>query len=105
MKDITNIVRSEKGFTLIEMMIVILIISILLLIAVPSMSKSNKIVQDKSCEATIDLVQSQVAAYQMNEGALPAEIQDMVDKEYIDQMKCPGGEVLEITVDGKVQVP
>ncbi|WLD92051.1 competence type IV pilus major pilin ComGC [Alkalihalobacillus sp. AL-G] len=103
MKEVTGFVYNEKAFTLIEMMIVILIISILLLIAVPSMSKSNQIVKDKSCLATIDLIQSQVAAYQINEGTLPIDLNGMLTDGYIDQTTCPGGQQLEITFDGTVQ--
>ena len=47
--------KLQKGFTLIEMLIVLMIISILLLIAVPNMSKNTKVANEKGCDATIDL--------------------------------------------------
>ncbi|WP_257345782.1 competence type IV pilus major pilin ComGC [Pseudalkalibacillus decolorationis] len=103
MKGEKGSILNEKGFTLIEMMIVILIISVLLLIAVPSMSKSNKVVKEKSCEATIDLIQSQVSVYQIEKGVLPSTISDMKTAGYIDQTTCPGEIALEITADGTVQ--
>ena len=46
----------ERGFTMIEMMIVLLIITVLLLIAVPNMVKNNHVAQSKGCEATIQLL-------------------------------------------------
>ncbi|MCO7176521.1 competence type IV pilus major pilin ComGC [Sporolactobacillus kofuensis] len=81
------VLYSERGFTLIEMMIVLLIISILLLIAVPNMTKSNAVVTDKSTEATVKLVQSQVAAYQMDhDGELPATLNDLLTGKYVNSI-------------------
>ncbi|WP_221565535.1 competence type IV pilus major pilin ComGC [Alkalihalobacillus sp. TS-13] len=98
---------NENGFTLIEMLIVILIISILLLIAVPNMAKNNDVVKDKSCAATVQLVQSQVAAYQVEHDELPTELGEL--DEYIDsdEIKCPGdSEVLNYDSEtGKVSRP
>jgi competence protein ComGC len=95
--------RKEDAFTLIEMMFVILIISTLLLIAVPQMTKSNAVVEKKSCEATIDLLQSQVAAFEMENGAAPAFLSELETEGYVDTVECPGGKELELTSDGKVE--
>lgn len=46
MKNIMN----QKGFTLIEMLIVLLIISVLILITVPNLTKHNDTVDEKGCE-------------------------------------------------------
>ncbi|MCF6408450.1 competence type IV pilus major pilin ComGC [Pseudalkalibacillus salsuginis] len=98
---------NEHGFTLIEMLIVILIISILLLIAVPNMAKNNDVVKDKSCNATVKLIQSQVAAYEVENNTLPERIEDL--SEYIDSedMKCPGedGDLNYDPATGKVSRP
>ncbi len=93
---------NESGFTLIEMLIVILIISILLLIAVPNMAKNSEVVKEKSCEATIQLVQSQVAAYEVEKGELPVDFTVM--SEYIDGWQCPDGEELQLE-NGEVVRP
>ena len=97
------LLQQEKGFTLIEMMIVIMIISVLLLIAVPSLTKNNAVVEAKSCEATVKVAQTQVAAYKADQGALPASIDVLVEGEYLDmeEATCPGGEPLTIS-EGKV---
>ncbi|WP_261129432.1 competence type IV pilus major pilin ComGC [Bacillus sp. Marseille-Q3570] len=98
---------NENGFTLIEMLIVILIISILLLIAVPNMAKNNDVVKDKSCEATVQLVQSQVAAYQVENEELPTNLEDLAQYIDSDQITCPGdSEVLNYDPEtGKVSRP
>lgn len=85
----------EDGFTLIEMMIVLMIISVILLIAVPNMTQNNAVAQDKGCEATIDLLQAQVGAYQIEKGVKPTTLNDIED--FIDSRN--------ITDDGKIVCP
>lgn len=49
---------NEKGFTLIEMLIVLLIISILLLVTIPNVTKHNQSIQTKGCEGLVNMVNS-----------------------------------------------
>ena len=44
-------VKNEKGFTLIEMLIVLFIITILILVTVPNVTKHFQTIDDKGCEA------------------------------------------------------
>ncbi|MFT8317504.1 MAG: competence type IV pilus major pilin ComGC [Sporolactobacillus sp.] len=99
-------VKSRHGFTLIEMMIVLMIISILLLIAVPNMIKSQSVVRGKSTDATVKLVQSQVGAYQMDhDGQLPDTLEDLVTGGYVDSIKSPEGGNLKMDAEGTVSAP
>jgi competence protein ComGC len=101
----SKILKTERGFTLIEMMIVLLIISILLLIAVPAMTKSNDTVKEKTCESTVKAVQSQVAAYKMENGAFPQSL-SALQPDYVDSITCPGNKALNYDPDsGKVSKP
>jgi competence protein ComGC len=95
--------KNENGFTLIEMMIVLLIISVLMLIALPSMTKNNSIVKSLGCEATIDLVQGQVGAYEAEKNELPT-IDQLFDEKYIDTKECPDKALLLIDSEGNVYV-
>ncbi|MDM5315926.1 competence type IV pilus major pilin ComGC [Fictibacillus sp. b24] len=95
--------KNEQGFTLIEMMIVLLIISVLMLIALPSMTKNNSLVKSLGCEATIDLVQGQVGAYEAEKNVLPT-IEDLFDNKYIDTKVCPDKRPLVIDSEGIVSV-
>lgn len=40
--------KNEKGFTLIEMLIVLLVITVLLLITIPNVTKHNSSIQKKA---------------------------------------------------------
>lgn len=88
--------RCKKGFTLVEMLVVLMIISILLLIAIPNMTKNNEVANDKGCEATVKLLQSQVSVYQLEEKKAPTSITDLVEGGYADQGSCPNGDQLEL---------
>lgn len=46
--------RNEKAFTLIEMMIVLLIISVLILVAIPNVTKHSKSIDTKGCDAYLN---------------------------------------------------
>ncbi|MFC7370414.1 competence type IV pilus major pilin ComGC [Fictibacillus iocasae] len=88
--------KNEKGFTLIEMMIVLLIISVLMLIAIPSITKNNEVSRKLGCEATINLVQGQVGAYEAELNKTPT-IEDLFKDKYVDTVTCPDGSALVIT--------
>lgn len=45
--------RNEKGFTLIEMLIVLLIISVLILVTIPNVTKHFASIDNKGCEAYV----------------------------------------------------
>ncbi|MBB3906838.1 competence protein ComGC [Anoxybacillus rupiensis] len=91
----------EKGFTLIEMLIVLMVISVLLLIAIPNIVKHNQMINDKGCEAFVKTVQAQVKAYQMEHDTLPT-IRQLVDGNYIKSNKCPNGRTIYIDSSGEV---
>ncbi|MDQ0256287.1 competence protein ComGC [Evansella vedderi] len=89
---IHKFLKKEHGFTLIEMMIVLVIISILLLVAVPNLAKNQATANAKGCEATIDLIRSQKLAYEIETGENLTDLQKLVEEEYVDTLTCPNGE-------------
>jgi competence protein ComGC len=88
--------KNEKGFTLIEMMIVMLVISVLLIITIPNVTKHNSNINKKGCEAFVKMVQSQVQSYEIEYGELPSSITDLQSKEYISSNECPDGKTTVI---------
>jgi competence protein ComGC len=97
-------IRNEKAFTLIEMMIVLLIISVLILIAIPNVTKHSKSIDEKGCNAYVQMVQGQIEAYKMDEKQLPSSLTELTEKEYLpENAQCPDGTQLLIDADGKVE--
>jgi len=94
--------KNEKGFTLIEMMVVMLIISVLLMITIPNVTKHNSNINNKGCEAYVKMVQAQVQAYQMEKNVIPT-LTELETAGYLNDVKgCPNGQKVAIDAEGKV---
>lgn len=98
--------KNEKGFTLVEMMVVLLVISVLLIITIPNISTHNANINDKGCKAFVKMVEAQVQAYHIENQKYPLTVQELVDKGYLKsgESACPNGTNLAIGVNGKVTV-
>ncbi len=98
-------IKQQVGFTLIEMLIVLLIISVLILITIPNVTKHFATVDEKGCKAYISMVQGQVEAYRVDFMVYPT-IEDLVANGYLkkDETTCPNKEEIVITDDGEVQL-
>lgn len=96
--------KNQKGFTLIEMMIVLLVISVLLIITVPNISSHSSNINKKGCEAYMKMVEAQVQAYKIDKKVIPTFSQLHSDG-YLksSDAACPDGTLIEITIDGSVQ--
>lgn len=90
--------NNDAGFTLIEMLLVLLVISVLIILIIPNIAAQSANVQDTGCEAQVRMVQSQVEAYTLNEGGPPATIDSLVP-EYLttDQVTCANGDAIVVT--------
>jgi len=96
--------KNEKGFTLIEMMIVLLIISVLLIITIPNIAKHNASINNKGCEAYVKMVEAQVQAYKMDHNQYPANIEVLISEGYLksDKTPCSEGTTIVIGANGEV---
>lgn len=95
--------KNQKGFTLIEMLIVMLIITVLIAIAIPNVSKQTTAVDEKGCTAFVQMVQGQVESYRMDERSVPTLAQ-LVSEDYLKahNQTCPNGDLIEISPEGVV---
>lgn len=97
--------KQEKGFTLIEMLIVLLIISMLILVTIPNITKHFSTIDKKGCTAYIAMVQGQVEAYRIDLMTYPT-LQDLVKEGYLKEHEttCPNKEEIMITSEGEVKL-
>ncbi|PSL41167.1 competence protein ComGC [Planomicrobium soli] len=51
-----HLLKNQRGFTLIEMLIVMLIITVLIAIAIPNVSKQTTAVDAKGCKAFVHMI-------------------------------------------------
>ncbi|RFU61952.1 competence type IV pilus major pilin ComGC [Bacillus sp. V59.32b] len=96
--------KNEKGFTLIEMLVVLLVISVLLIITIPNITKHQSNIQTKGCDAFVKMVQAQVQAYEMDNNRLPANVGELKSEGYLKQTSCPNGDNINLDADGVVTV-
>ncbi|MBM7693286.1 prepilin-type N-terminal cleavage/methylation domain-containing protein [Peribacillus deserti] len=92
---------NEKGFTLIEMMIVLLIISVLLIITIPNITKNQTTVRSKGCQAFLKMVDAQIQSYELDNNAPPSDIDVLVTEKYLKQKSCPDGTAVIIGANGE----
>ena len=52
---------NKKGFTLIEILVILLLV-------IPNVTSKNRLVKEKSCDAQIEVVNSQIILYEIEIG-------------------------------------
>ncbi|MDD5791304.1 MAG: competence type IV pilus major pilin ComGC [Erysipelotrichaceae bacterium] len=89
---------NNKGFTLLEMVVVVMIISILFLLTIPNISKVMGSVDAKGCDALTKVVDSAIVQYRLDNGSFPASVGALVDGGYLnsEQTSCSSGEAIVI---------
>jgi len=97
--------RSKKGFTLVELMIVVLILGALAAIAIPRIMGGAQTARENACATNIDLMNSQIELYNANTGGWPATLGTVTnDPNYFPDLQplCPLNG--NYTMDGSYRV-
>ena len=82
--------RSQKGFTLVELMIVVLILGALAAIAIPRIMGGAQTARISACETNVDMLNSQIELYFANEGTWPTALTDVTsDPNYFPDTTTP----------------
>ncbi len=91
--------RKDKGFTLLEMVIVVSIIAVLFLLTVPNIQKVLSVVNEKGCEAQVKVVDSAILQYRLQYDENPGSISDLINAGYLSaaQSTCRDGRNISIS--------
>lgn len=104
-----TISNSKRGFTLVELMVVVAIIGILTSIAVMSGSSARKLARDNQRVSDIQLLQLKLEAYRDQNGVYPITLQKLVDSGFLtaipkDPTGTPYDKYAGLTISGNTCV-
>jgi competence protein ComGC len=86
--------KSIQGFTLVELLVVVLILGALAFIAIPRIGQSSTTAKKNACSTNVDLLNSQIELYYANNGSFPAALTNITgDANYFPDGApvCPFG--------------
>ncbi len=92
----------KKGFTLLEMVIVISVLSVIFLLTVPNIQRVMRIIDKKGCDALVKVVDSAILQFKLEYDVYPYDVNDLVDAGLlnIEQTSCNDANVISI-IEGK----
>lgn len=95
----------KKGFTILEMIIVLSVIALIFLITLPNIQQKQTIIQNKGCDALVEVVNSQILLFELDTLEKPDGIDDLISGGYLkdSQRRCPNGDQIEV-IDGEAEV-
>ena len=77
---------SERGFTLVELMIVMLIISILMAIAIPNYIAAQKAAREAVLKEDLHVMREAIDSYTQDKAKAPQSLDDLVQAGYLKSM-------------------
>lgn len=76
--------KKLSGFTLLEMLVVLFVISLLLLLFVPKIMNQKESATNKSDAAIVKVVETQIEVFELDHGRKPSE-GELVSEGYVSQ--------------------
>ena len=78
--------KQEAGFTLMELMIVMMIIGILTTLAIPSFKAAIKSAQEAVLKEDLRVMRSAIDSYTMDKQKAPQSLNDLVTEKYLKEL-------------------
>ena len=102
-KMLKRIIKNERGFTLVELMVVVTILAILASIAIPRFSDQKQKAEEMKTKADITILQNAVDMFYFDHGVYPDETSDLVSAGYLRENPVKNnGDTYDIGQDGIV---
>lgn len=86
--------RKKSGFTLVELLLVVVILGIMAVIAIPRITTSATTARENACATNIDTLNSQIELYRIDKNDWPASLETLTaDTAYFPDgaPECPAG--------------
>lgn len=96
-----NKLKNQKGFTLVELMVVVVIIAILVAIIIPIYNKVQDNAAKKAHDANLRTIDGAISMYVAEHGEYPTDIDALVNEDYLtEEPKIPNRITDEMLVQG-----
>ena len=93
----------EKGFSLVELMVVVVIIGVLVAIAIPVYNRTTDKAEKGACHANQRMIEGAASQHAMNTGKSIVDIDELVEYFNDGTPTCPSGGTYTYDIeDGKV---
>lgn len=94
----------SKGFTMLEMIVVLSVIALIYSLSIPNIQKRMDSVREKGCNAMLDVVNANILQYELDTGEIVDSIDTLVNEGYLkeSQTKCMDGSEITI-IDGQAE--
>lgn len=96
--------HNQRGFTLVEIMIVVAIIGLLAAVAIPNVIQARKNAQTKACQSNIETLSVTIQNWALDKKKRDNDDVSLEDLQGLFQNgvpKCPGGGEYELTTVGE----
>lgn len=95
----------RKGFTLLEMIFVLSVITVVFLLTVPNIQKVLSVVYKKGCDAQLKVVDAAILQYRLAFDEDPDSVSSLIQEGFLseNQVKCQDQSQIEIN-DGQAAV-
>ncbi len=90
----------NKGFTIVEIMIVVFILGLLAAIAIPNFIRNREEAQKQCCIANLRKLETALELYELEINTTPAAVSDLVPDYLMREPRCPMGTAGYTIVNG-----
>lgn len=96
---------NESGFTLVELVISLFVISVIIAISIPHLKSIGEKAQATACESNQKLIHSQMDNYYLAEHEWPTSLDALQSKKYLQTLPvCPMGGTYALSVSNEEAV-
>ncbi len=90
---------NQKGFTILEMIIVLSIIALIFLLTLPNIQQKKEVINARGCEALIEVVNAQILLYEIDHNVPPSSIDVLIQDGYLKEAQrvCPDNTTIAIS--------
>lgn len=85
-RSVSKVIQFQKGFTLVELLVVLAILALLLTLATPKYFTSIERAKDASLKESLHTLRESIDKYYADNGKYPNTLDDLVERQYIRKL-------------------